>query len=1349
MAFFFKHNKKLKNGTGLQQKLYSQPFESTESGYISKETSYPWYRQKIFGPCPFPRYGHASNSMVNKTGDIYIFGGLVKEKVKHDLWVIDSATMMSYQIQTPGECPSSRVGHAGLVIGNAFIVFGGDTKTSKNNVNDNSLYLLNTTSKIWTKAVVYGNKPPGRYGHTLNVLGTKIIIFGGQMETCFFNDMFSFDLDSLNSLNAKWELITPVTNLPSARTNHIMITYQEKLYLFGGTNGNEWFNDVWVFDYKNLSWKEIACNGCIPQPREGHSAALVDDIIYIFGGRGLDGSDLGDLIAFKISTSRWYIFQNMGPSPSPRSGHVLTSFGQKIIVLGGEDSLNRIEDSSISYILDTSKIRYPPEISIPNLGSSPMIKSGSLLAPSPLSPMPQKALSMTSSKLNQESKSPLDVIAPSKSLQHSESLRTHMQTMSLEQFHKQRISRKHNRSKDFSFSFKEESNTLHHSNSMNNLQISRSQSQDQIKKVIVSDMKLNTSQTNTNNQNETKPAPVVDKNQIEVIEITKEKNLNTDDSQANNKDIQHSKFKENMDELKVKNELLQAELDLIKNPDLAKSSTEVFFDSIERQNMIENLISLKKQITLLKLEILSQTKAASLKIAEAEAEKNNCLQEAAYYKAKLAALSTPEMLSTVENARISELSTKLSNTIASRQELNERLASLSEDIDLEQRKVQQLEDMNQNYLKRIKVAESAHERISTELNETRLACIDAEEKIKEQVSLKNNLECEKNQLNQENITLKQELDDLKEKNMLYLKSIEMINISVSMAENRITNSENKSQKDQEARVELQNKVNQLTRELMLESNKKQALEEKIANLESKILNITKEANVAREIMNEGILELLKKSREASSINSSNDNQVKMLQEQLSSIKSLYSALQVSANKSVKDLVAALEKISQLETLNFSSNREIQDLRDKIIDLLKELDALKKDHRNMKNLLITKDKDLEIAHMKASAISRLLEEYPLLEEQKISKNDAISCVTRGTSMTCDTLDKNDFEKIKEEIEQDNDIKQEIRESHDLNDSSLEDTANKIISCQDMENNSKSSKDTDPDNMPSINPEKEALDLERQKVIDAERRLAESAQNFKERLQQLEGDYQSAVFYMKSTENMLKRMKEELSKYKIQNFHLKQENDSLKNYRNAIILNLKDHKINDDEIQNNSLSDDYTEIQAHQDILLQEKELESLEEKYINLKNTYYDNNKESADIIFPELEKTIDLETISSNKNLVFENLSNDQLIFSDKISEDKNIIPNLEDLNNTNNFIIDSMENDSIFLNESERLIPIDHYNIHETISSNSDNTSKNTVKKSILSRTSDTLDSLANELDQLRTQWESTHKDYETLLSD
>ena len=130
---------------------------------------------------------------------------------------------------------------------------------------------------------------------------------------------------------------------------------------FGGTNGSQWFNDVWVFDPRLVAWSQLDCIGYIPAPREGHSAALVGDVMYIFGGRTEEGADLGDLAAFRISTRRWYTFQNMGPSPSPRSGHSMTAYGRQIIVLAGEPSSTSREPAELSlvYILDTSKIRYP------------------------------------------------------------------------------------------------------------------------------------------------------------------------------------------------------------------------------------------------------------------------------------------------------------------------------------------------------------------------------------------------------------------------------------------------------------------------------------------------------------------------------------------------------------------------------------------------------------------------------------------------------------------------------------------------------------------------------------------------------------------------------------------------------------------------------------------------------------------------------------------------------------------------------------------------------------------------------------------------------------------------------
>lgn len=71
---------------------------------------------------------------------------------------------------------------------------------------------------------------------------------------------------------------------------------------FGGTDGSYHYNDTWAFDVNSRTWQELTCIGYIPVPREGHAAALVDDVIYVFGGRGVDGKDLGDLAAFKITS---------------------------------------------------------------------------------------------------------------------------------------------------------------------------------------------------------------------------------------------------------------------------------------------------------------------------------------------------------------------------------------------------------------------------------------------------------------------------------------------------------------------------------------------------------------------------------------------------------------------------------------------------------------------------------------------------------------------------------------------------------------------------------------------------------------------------------------------------------------------------------------------------------------------------------------------------------------------------------------------------------------------------------------------------------------------------------------
>lgn len=122
-------------GRGMSTSPPSSPSSATGvKGAGNGTAPFPWSMRKFRNANhPFPRFGHAANVCAGKEGEIYVFGGLVKEKRKNDLYVIDSGlcplvegalisgSMTAYVISATGEGPSPRLGHASILVGNAFI----------------------------------------------------------------------------------------------------------------------------------------------------------------------------------------------------------------------------------------------------------------------------------------------------------------------------------------------------------------------------------------------------------------------------------------------------------------------------------------------------------------------------------------------------------------------------------------------------------------------------------------------------------------------------------------------------------------------------------------------------------------------------------------------------------------------------------------------------------------------------------------------------------------------------------------------------------------------------------------------------------------------------------------------------------------------------------------------------------------------------------------------------------------------------------------------------------------------------------------------------------------------------
>ncbi|KAG0371639.1 Negative regulator of mitotic exit, partial [Mortierella sp. AD032] len=315
-----------------------------------------WAQRRILGTNPFPRFQHTSSIIANGT-DIFLYGGTQRGIPKGDLFVIDSTSLQCQAIAAAGtDAPMPKSGHSAVSIGQYILYFGG--WDSMSGQCDDTLHVLHTARKEWNKPPLQGPLPTPRHSHSGCSVGTTMYIFGGQVDNFYLDDIAAFDMKSITQ-NPRWEKLEPQTESPPGRSGHCAGVHDGKIYIFGGADADYFYNDIWCFDPRALTWTPIPASGYLPTGRHGHACTVTDGVMYIFGGNSPDGTELNDAYAFKIHERRWYLFQSVGPVASPRSGHTMCTIKDRVFILGGESELTKQEDSALIHVLELSKIRYP------------------------------------------------------------------------------------------------------------------------------------------------------------------------------------------------------------------------------------------------------------------------------------------------------------------------------------------------------------------------------------------------------------------------------------------------------------------------------------------------------------------------------------------------------------------------------------------------------------------------------------------------------------------------------------------------------------------------------------------------------------------------------------------------------------------------------------------------------------------------------------------------------------------------------------------------------------------------------------------------------------------------------
>ncbi|KAI8336260.1 hypothetical protein BC941DRAFT_377122 [Chlamydoabsidia padenii] len=320
---------------------------------------YPWSQQKLRNSQrTLPRYGHSAIS--HPQHGLIIYGGKHKGHAKKDLFSINTGTMTTHIIPSCGDLPAQRMYTTLALIDNFVALYGGEPLSSTQQW-DPCMYLLNLSTNRWVRSSSHHIHE--RSGHSMVSNNNILYIWGGKRSSkVYLNDMCIVQVR--NGKYAGYRCITFLPELaPTSRSNHCSVMVDNKIFIFGGGNHQQLFNDIWSYDIQKNTWYCIPATGFIPSPRHYCAVSLVNGVIYVHGGINEHGQEIQDLYGFKIKNSRWYMFQNMGKAPSARYGHTMTPVGSKLYVIGDghEDLSVKPDDPLTIHVLDNDIISYPPD----------------------------------------------------------------------------------------------------------------------------------------------------------------------------------------------------------------------------------------------------------------------------------------------------------------------------------------------------------------------------------------------------------------------------------------------------------------------------------------------------------------------------------------------------------------------------------------------------------------------------------------------------------------------------------------------------------------------------------------------------------------------------------------------------------------------------------------------------------------------------------------------------------------------------------------------------------------------------------------------------------------------------
>lgn len=307
-------------------------------GLLSVRAYDQWVAPLLSSRPPTVRYEHAAEVV---QGKMYVIGGNYNGRYLNDIQVLDLKTLRWSKIEprmdlgspSSAEAASQAIlppcaGHSLVRWGTKLLALGGHTKDSSDTV---TVRAFDTEIHTWSILKSYGKPPLARGGQSVNLVGSTLVMFGGEdSKRHLLNDFHILDLETMT-----WDAIEAVGTPPAPRSDHTAAVHLDRyLLVFGGGSHSTCFNDLHVLDLQTMEWSQPQLQGHLLTPRAGHAGVTIGENWYIVGG-GDNKSGVSETLVLNMSKLVWSVVTTVdGRVPIASEGLSLVSTS-----INGEDIL--------------------------------------------------------------------------------------------------------------------------------------------------------------------------------------------------------------------------------------------------------------------------------------------------------------------------------------------------------------------------------------------------------------------------------------------------------------------------------------------------------------------------------------------------------------------------------------------------------------------------------------------------------------------------------------------------------------------------------------------------------------------------------------------------------------------------------------------------------------------------------------------------------------------------------------------------------------------------------------------------------------------------------------------------